>query len=192
MDPTAEDTAQGHKQFNISDDLQTGTLADYLGVPTTITGFYGAETKGICRTPFYSANKTSSFGTLIFTHLGNVSAASGTINKIIAQQGSPISSILVDKDPVTPNYYGCKTSVNAIQYDFESVQQTNEPRVRISLTGFPELESFISTGRLGCIFSVDGTIATSCAKIDSSTVKNGYIELSFNPGSAISSFTFYL
>ena len=33
LDPTAEDTPQGHKQFNISDDLQTGTLADYLGVP---------------------------------------------------------------------------------------------------------------------------------------------------------------
>ena len=28
-------------QFNIPDDLQTGSLADYLGVPTTITGSYG-------------------------------------------------------------------------------------------------------------------------------------------------------
>lgn len=41
IDPTAEDTQQGHKRFNINDDLQTGTLADYLGVPTTITGVYG-------------------------------------------------------------------------------------------------------------------------------------------------------
>lgn len=41
IDPTAEDTPQGHKQFNILDDLQTGTLADYLGVPTTITGTFG-------------------------------------------------------------------------------------------------------------------------------------------------------
>lgn len=41
IDPTAEDTLQGHKQFNVLDDLQTGTLADYLGVPTTITGAYG-------------------------------------------------------------------------------------------------------------------------------------------------------
>ena len=41
IDPTAENTAQGHKQFNISDDLQTGTLADYLGVPTVITGTFG-------------------------------------------------------------------------------------------------------------------------------------------------------
>lgn len=43
IDPTAEDTVQGHKQFNIADDLQTGSLADYLGVPTTITGSYGRE-----------------------------------------------------------------------------------------------------------------------------------------------------
>lgn len=43
MDPTAEDTLQGHAQFNIADDLQTGTLADYLGVPTTITGTYGTS-----------------------------------------------------------------------------------------------------------------------------------------------------
>lgn len=43
LDPTAEDTLQGHKQFNILDDLQTGALADYLGVPTTITGTFGKE-----------------------------------------------------------------------------------------------------------------------------------------------------
>jgi hypothetical protein len=41
IDPTAENTPQGHKQFNIDDDLQTGTLADYLGIPTTITGTFG-------------------------------------------------------------------------------------------------------------------------------------------------------
>lgn len=29
--------------FNIPDDLQTGSLADYLGVPTTITGSFGIE-----------------------------------------------------------------------------------------------------------------------------------------------------
>ena len=43
MDPTAEDTAAGHEMFNVLDDLQTGSLADYLGVPTTITGTFGKE-----------------------------------------------------------------------------------------------------------------------------------------------------
>ena len=46
IDPTAEDTVQGHKQFNIADDLQTGTLADYLGVPTTIAGEFGKTLDG--------------------------------------------------------------------------------------------------------------------------------------------------
>jgi hypothetical protein len=41
IDPTAETTLQGHKQFNVIDDLQTGTLADYLGIPTVITGTFG-------------------------------------------------------------------------------------------------------------------------------------------------------
>ena len=50
IDPTAEDTPQGHEQFNIADDLQTGTLADYLGIPTTITGSFGRE---------YESNKVS-------------------------------------------------------------------------------------------------------------------------------------
>lgn len=43
IDPTAENSLQGHRQFNVQDDLQTGSLADYLGVPTTITGTFGKE-----------------------------------------------------------------------------------------------------------------------------------------------------
>lgn len=40
MDPRSNTNSS---QFSVSDDLQTGTLADYLGVPTTITGTYGAS-----------------------------------------------------------------------------------------------------------------------------------------------------
>ena len=192
IDPTAEDTPQGHKQFNINDDLQTGALADYLGIPTTITGTYGSEVKGLRRTPLYSANKVSPLGNLIFSHLGNVNAATGTIDKIKEKQGSPISSILVDAAPTVPNYYGCKTTINAIQYDFSSVQTTDKPIIRIALSGFPELKSFISTGRLGYIFSIDGSTATLCAKIDSSALKGDYLELQIDAGSAVSSFVFYL
>lgn len=44
MDILADgDTPERKKQFNLPDDLQTGTLADYLGVPTTITGIFGKE-----------------------------------------------------------------------------------------------------------------------------------------------------
>lgn len=192
IDPTAEDTVQGHKQFNIDDDLQTGTLADYLGVPTTITGIYGSEVKGILRTPFYTANQPSSFGTLAFTHLGNVSGTSETIDKIVAQQGSLISSLLVEKAPVVPNYYGCKTPVNAIRYDFVSNQSTKSPVIRISLVGFPELKEFVRLGRLGCIFSVDGSTATVCSKIDSTLIQDDYLVLPVTFDTSVSSFSFYL
>lgn len=44
MDVLADgNTSERKDQFNIPDDLQTGSLADYLGVPTTITGSYGIE-----------------------------------------------------------------------------------------------------------------------------------------------------
>ena len=44
MDILADGNTPARKaQFNIPDDLQTGSLADYLGVPTTITGVYGHE-----------------------------------------------------------------------------------------------------------------------------------------------------
>lgn len=44
MDVLADgNTPERQSQFNIPDDLQTGSLADYLGVPTTITGTYGKE-----------------------------------------------------------------------------------------------------------------------------------------------------
>lgn len=44
MDPSAfNQTPESKAKFNVPDDLQTGTLADYLGIPTTITGVYGHE-----------------------------------------------------------------------------------------------------------------------------------------------------
>ena len=42
-------TPERRMQFNIPDDLQTGTLADYLGVPTTITGTFGKTEDGVYR-----------------------------------------------------------------------------------------------------------------------------------------------
>lgn len=192
IDPTAENTSQGHKQFNIGDDLQTGGLADYLGVPTTITGTYGSEIKGLSRTPFYSANKKSSFGTLIFTHLVDANPAAGSIAGIISKQGSPISDILKEEGPSTPLYYGSPTNLNAVQYDFNGTQSTQHPVVRISLKGFPELKSFIDTGRLGYIFSSDGSTATFCGKIQSAQVEDDYISLGFDTKTKLSSFVFYL
>lgn len=44
MDVLADgSTPERAAQFNIPDDLQTGSLADYLGVPTTLVGNFGSE-----------------------------------------------------------------------------------------------------------------------------------------------------
>ena len=87
---------------------------------------------------------------------------------------------------------GSEVVINAFQFDFSSVQTSQYPIVRISLNGFPELRKFVSTGRLGCILSVEGTYASICLKIDESAIKGDYLELVFNTQSAVSSFTFYL
>ena len=60
MDVLADgDTPERKAQFNIPDDLQTGTLADYLGVPTTITGTFGKEERfepTFCSEPPFTGN----------------------------------------------------------------------------------------------------------------------------------------
>lgn len=60
MDILADGNTPDRKnQFNIPDDLQTGSLADYLGVPTTITGVYGIEQRfepSFCSEPKLTGN----------------------------------------------------------------------------------------------------------------------------------------
>ena len=91
LDPTAEDTPQGHLQFNIDDDLQTGTLADYLGVPTTITGIFGKEERfepTFCSEPKISGNVMS---VVSVTNLDNRNKALSYFTEKI---DSPVTSIL--------------------------------------------------------------------------------------------------
>ena len=90
IDPTAEDSAQGHRQFNIDDDLQTGTLADYLGVPTTITGVYGQEEEFnpvFCLESGYSGNLCSAL-------LADITSKSGVLTFLESKKGSSVNSAL--------------------------------------------------------------------------------------------------
>lgn len=93
IDPTAEDTPVGHKQFNIADDLQTGTLADYLGVPTTITGSYGNTVFASRTVDLFEfedkvpALNSSLFGSPVvsnmsFNSLGTILSSSNTFSEI--------------------------------------------------------------------------------------------------------------
>lgn len=85
------DTSDRKAQFNISDDLQTGSLADYLGVPTTITGIFGEEERfepTFCTEPKISGNIMSVFP---ITTLGPRQSA---VNYINSQKGKSITSVM--------------------------------------------------------------------------------------------------
>ena len=137
IDPTAEDTPQGHKQFNISDDLQTGTLADYLGIPTTITGTYGHE---------YESNKVSYDRLKGITFSGNISSnpviknpvfpafqISGNPDSTLADlynrlSDKPLTQIFVTNDWCGPdvgyqsNYFGVPYVWNADAININSIE----------------------------------------------------------------------
>ena len=91
IDPTAEDSVQGHRQFHVDDDLQTGTLADYLGVPTTITGIFGKEERfdpTFCSEPPFTGNIMSVVSS---TALGDKQAV---YNYFESQVNKDITSVL--------------------------------------------------------------------------------------------------
>lgn len=91
IDPTAEDTVQGHKQFNIDDDLQTGTLADYLGIPTTITGTFGTEERfepTFCSEPNISGNVMS------VVSVTNLTTRTDALTYFLSKVGSSLTSVL--------------------------------------------------------------------------------------------------
>lgn len=91
IDPAGEDTPQGHKQFNIDDDLQTGTLADYLGIPTTITGSFGRT---------YESNKVA------YDHLKGVAFSTNlSSDPVIASPVFPASQVVGAPDVSIADFY---------------------------------------------------------------------------------------
>ena len=92
MDILADgNTSERKGQFNIPDDLQTGALADYLGVPTTITGAFGKEEQfrpTFCSEPGITGNVMSIVNN---TTLDSKQSAYTYLNSVVNQ---PITSVL--------------------------------------------------------------------------------------------------
>ena len=196
IDPTAEDTPQGHAQFNVLDDLQTGALADYLGVPTTISGAYGSAVNGVLHSPIYVSEKPApGFGRGFFTSLATPNSSEVfTLKDLIAKRGSALGELFEYQSEtfININDYGFYKTLMAFEYNFQSDQQTQNPKVILSCHDFPELIQFLRTSRLGYIFSQDSSSATQIGKIDSSTISDTDIVLEFEATQKISSFKFYL
>lgn len=84
------DNATGTPYFNMSD-LQTGTLADYLGVPTTITGTFGKEERfepTFCSEPNISGNVMSA------VFVTNLTTRQEALNYFIGKVNSAVTSVL--------------------------------------------------------------------------------------------------
>jgi len=189
-------TPQRKQQFNLPDDLQTGSLADYLGVPTTITGTYGSTVNGVLHSPIYTSEKSSpNFGRGFYTALATPNTSDVfTLNDLIAKKGLGLGELFVYQNEsfIGINDYGFSKTLMAFEYNFQSNQSTQSPQVILSCAGFPELIQYLQTSRLGYIFSEDSSLATEIGKIDSSVVSGTDIILTFKASNAITSFKFYL
>lgn len=90
MDPFGNnDTADSKSIFNISDDLQTGTLADYLGVPTTLVGNYGAE-KSVS-VDYGTEHSGAWSGSFLFNNIDGLSRDSA-VSALLSLKGKTITS----------------------------------------------------------------------------------------------------
>lgn len=84
------DNGLGTSYFNMSD-LQTGTLADYLGIPTTITGTYGKEERfepTFCSEPNISGNVMS------VVSVTNLADRSQALSYFAGKVDSDVTSVL--------------------------------------------------------------------------------------------------
>lgn len=92
MDVLADGNTPDRKnQFNIPDDLQTGSLADYLGVPTTITGVYGLEERiepTFCSEPKLTGNLMAVINTT------SLSTQSSVLSYLTSKIGTTVTSVL--------------------------------------------------------------------------------------------------
>ena len=108
MDILADGNTPSRKdQFNIPDDLQTGSLADYLGVPTTITGVYGKEERlnpSFCTEAPFTGNIMSIAG------LTGLISKADSISYFTSQVGKSVTSILSctysSSDSLTKKLFG--------------------------------------------------------------------------------------
>ena len=84
------DNSSGTSYFNMSD-LQTGTLADYLGVPTTITGTFGKEERfepTFCSEALFTGNIMSVVSSI------TLDSKQAAFDYFATQVNKPITSIL--------------------------------------------------------------------------------------------------
>ena len=183
LDPTAEDTEVGHSQFNVLDDLQTGSLADYLGVPTTITGTYGVEER---MQPTFCSITPFTGNIMSISPYEGVTDKDSAISYLSDQIGKAVTSILTCTSALSANLkkkiFGYRVGVLPVSSDGKKgtvyvrnlgfilsgmTQWVTPLVVACDQTGkiLKVLDSSISQDRQSVFFDLDRTSSDSNVKI---------------------------
>lgn len=186
-------TSERKAQFNIPDDLQTGSLADYLGVPTTITGVYGGSV-------------TAARSVDLFNFEDNVPALKAPLVGSPVTGGvafttldSVLSSTAIFTDVFVQNFankgsYGyaaprCMCIPFNVRYD----TPTQNVTLRLPLARFDLLRQMIfdydSKPVVGfVIYENDKSSKLWSAQFNKSDIKDGILTFNVDLGKALSSF----
>lgn len=194
IDPTGEDTPQGHSQFNINDDLQTGTLADYLGIPTTITGSYGGSVIAARTVDFFNFKdevpdlKSSLIGSPVVNEL-----AFDSLNSILSSTSKSFSDIFITNFANTGSYGYAAPRCMCIPYTVKYDTPTQNVTISIPLNRFNLLRQMIvdydSKPIIGFVaYKNDHTPKVWSAQFNKSDIKDDTLSFSVDLGESLSSF----
>ena len=193
IDPTAEDTPQGHRQFNIDDDLQTGTLADYLGVPTTITGTYGGSVIAARTVDLFNfddkvpALNSSLVGSPVVNNLSFNSL------DVILSSSESFSKIFITNFANTGSYGYSTPRCMCIPFTVKYDTPTRNVTISIPLIRFGLLRQMIvdydSKPIIGfAAYKDDSSAKIWSARFNKSDIKDDTLSFSVDLGAALSTF----
>ena len=193
IDPTAENTPQGHRQFNIDDDLQTGALADYLGIPTTITGTYGGFVTALRSEDFFNFKKIVSGSKLPLAGTPIVNDRKYATLSDILSAAVPFNKIFVS-DPTVVNSYGYDTPrCICIPFNVRYETPTQSVTISVSLSRFNLLRQMIidydSKPRIGfAAYKDDSSAKCWSVQFNIVDIKDDILTFNADLGESLSSF----
>lgn len=193
IDPTAENTTQGHKQFNIDDDLQTGTLADYLGVPTTISGTYGGSVIAARSVDLF--NFKEKVPALKSTLVGSPVVNELSFNSLetILSSSKPFSTVFLTNYANIGSYGYTAPRCMCIPFTVKYETPTRNVTISIPLTRFNLLRQMIADYNVKPIigfvaYTEDGSSKIWSAQCNTSDIENDTLTLAADLGSSLSAF----
>lgn len=122
--------------FSVVDDLQTGTLSDYLGVPTTITGTYGATSFVDQSSPITSSYTAYGQSWLVGARFNSSAVSFSQIAALVQNSDFQAAGHFESYFPETGD--ALPTGVTASVFDFSSISfgSVNSCKGTIDLSSF--------------------------------------------------------